>query len=347
MRAPLPGSCARHHLPLHHTQSGEVTKSVIRITAKPEQRVPGPPRPPTTALSHTETDDVEVEGIDTEDELLVIRAPAHALLAACPGCGVFSAGSRPLCPASGDSPVGGRPVVIALQARRWGSCRPGRCPAGGEPDGAGEPVDTAAAGPRAASPGASSHASVLGVDEFALRKGHIYGTIPMDIEPRRSVDLLPGRSVPTAAQWLAHRPGVEVICRDRSTACAEAGGLGRRTPTSPSPDASEVVPSSAAWPRRTGRLARRIREQHAAVHRLPAQGMGLRRIARNCLPSLAPQRPASAFRRPGPLTATRWDPRVGEAIASPRRIEPDRAGSRRTQQDRTGWRCPFLRQNRR
>ena len=75
---------------------------------------------------------------------------------------------------------------------------------------------------------------VLGADEFALRKGHIYGTIPMDIEPRRSVDLLPGRSVPTAAQRLAHRPGVEVICRDRSTACAEAGGLG-------APDAVQPV----------------------------------------------------------------------------------------------------------
>lgn len=45
---------------------------------------------------------------------------------------------------------------------------------------------------------------VLGVDEFALRQGHVYGK-------RRPVDLLPGRSVKTVARWLADHPGVDVI----------------------------------------------------------------------------------------------------------------------------------------
>ncbi|MEU3756659.1 transposase [Streptomyces olivoreticuli] len=71
------------------------------------------------------------------------------------------------------------------------------------------------------------------MDESTPHKGHVYGTIPVDIETRRPVDLLPGRSVATVAQWLAGHPNVEVICRDRSVAYAEARQLGHRTPFMP------------------------------------------------------------------------------------------------------------------
>lgn len=57
---------------------------------------------------------------------------------------------------------------------------------------------------------------ILGVDDFAFRKGQQYGTILLDLEQHQPIALLPDRSAQTLVTWLEAHPGIEILSRDRS-----------------------------------------------------------------------------------------------------------------------------------
>ena len=209
-----------------------------------------------------ESGGTSVESVTTKDTLTSIRARASSTSQLCPSCGVASrrVHSRYRRTAA-DLPSSGRSVTITIIARRF-RCDVGTCSKqifterfgdevlapsarrmsrleiivhhlglalGGRPaEGFAKrlmlPVskDTLLCVVRRRSLEPPEPLRVVGIDDWAYRRNHRYGTIVCNLERRRVVALLPDRERATAQAWLALRPEIEIVARDRGGAYSEA-----------------------------------------------------------------------------------------------------------------------------
>ena len=130
--------------------------------------------------------------------------------------------------------------------------------------------------------------AVLGVDDFAFRRASRYGTLLMDLEQRRVIDLLPDRAQDSFACWLQQHPEVRFISRDRGGDYAAAATTG-------APQAEQIA----------DRFHLLVNAGEVMERYLTRQHVNLREAARLLGPPDAPRRTSKRT----PLDEQRWQER--------------------------------------
>jgi transposase len=241
-----------------------------------------------------------VESISRRPESITVAARAAASFGTCPSCGcrsrrVHSRYRRTLA----DLPCSGRALRIGVVVRRF-RCTMAACPArifaerldpgvaapfarctsrfdrlahhlglalGGRP-GAGLasrlllPVsrDTLLRTLRRRAGRPEAPASVVGIDDWAWKRGQRYGTLIRDLQRHRIVDLLPDREPATLDAWLAARPGIAIVARDR-------GGGYRQSVTRVRPEALQVADRWHLMENASAAFLDAVRRRMAAIRR--------------------------------------------------------------------------------
>jgi transposase len=72
--------------------------------------------------------------------------------------------------------------------------------------------------------------SELGIDDFSFRRGRKFGTILVDMQSHKVIDLLPDRKAETSAAWIATHPEIVLVSRDRGGDYASAANRRRKLP---------------------------------------------------------------------------------------------------------------------
>jgi transposase len=153
----------------------------------------------------------------------------------------------------------------------------------------------------------------LGVDDWSQRKGHVFGTILVNLRTHKVIDLLPDRTADGLATWLESQSTIEFVTRDRAGAYAEAVRRG-------APTAVQVADRFHVLKNLTDVVERVLTRQQGALH-VAAEAVLQQQLAAQAASASIPLVVDEAVSGPPfPLVA---DARLSAALHDRRRVRDD------------------------